>query len=930
MPAEEARTLVAQMNVGYLATVGEDGAPWCSLVVYGPTADGDPVLLVSSMAEHGRNLLHDPRASLAINDPSLPGDPLDRPRITLAGRAACSPRAIVPRRRSTRTPPRVPGAMLYAGWDDFTLWVLEVDRIRWVGGFASMATVSHDEYRGAEPDPTAPIAAKSVAHLNKDHTDGLLLIAREIAGARGAVSAVLHGHRPLRHRPQLHRCRPVRRCPRAVRRAAADGEGRAPGDRRARAARARVGRRRATDCKNPVTPSARVAITQVMATKRSRRKRRHQPSRGGRALTGHARVYVPIIHGVGVTDEEDWASRSVEPLARWWEDSRGARRLACQGGCHDRSTGHVHLEIVGTGGPVRVDLDPVHWSVPALGRWSAASSILKAGLLIGLLDVIAFFPRVVGPLTQSRAADPFTLRPERRAIRAFLSFVLRGLSLPLLALLAAFLSLWSDRLRAILVDAVVWVTDDGERSKLVHDLRRRIERRNERSTVLLGHSQGGAIAAEVERELRGRREVSLVTLGTGHALLKMLHVVLPGWSLRRSFAIWALVYSWLLGVALMLAFLAVQVAGAVATWVAGSARWGGATWLWDVDPRASAALARESAIRLTSFSPLVIQGVPWQVLALVAVSGAVAGLVIRDVVEGYADQLIRELRNGAQGVDIVATHDPVSLSMLTLGDPRRVHAVSQTASTTLDHVTYFENAPLVLSAIVSQIESAAGIRSGDTARDGAGSDAGGRLLRCGLVSRIALRPLVVPVAWVVCSPLQTALPAGLGLVAFAALAAAGSLAVSLCCRRWLRRVASACRTAPQDVGSAAGYRERSRSRGWGLVQGVLAIPLIGGGALALTLAERPGSSRALVAIGQLSGVAFLCGLVLALAAWTAASGSRRSDIAAGFALLIAALMWAAHHTTFGGIVAAIYLAAATWAAARLRRFPDPLRGLTAS
>ena len=83
--------------------------------------------------------------------------------------------------------------MLYAGWDDFTLWVLEVDRIRWVGGFASMATVSHDEYRAAEPDPTAPVAAKSMAHLNKDHADGLLLIAREIAGARGAVSAVCTG-----------------------------------------------------------------------------------------------------------------------------------------------------------------------------------------------------------------------------------------------------------------------------------------------------------------------------------------------------------------------------------------------------------------------------------------------------------------------------------------------------------------------------------------------------------------------------------------------------------------------------------------------------------------------------------------------------------------------------------------------------------------
>ena len=191
-PAEEARTLVCAVTVAYLATVGENGDPWCSLVVYGPTAAGDPVLLVSSMAEHGRNLLHDPRASLAVNDPSAPGDPLDRPRITLAGRAV-RPEGERAQEALDAHVAAIPGAMLYAGWEDFTLWVLEVQRVRWVGGFAVMDTISAEEYRAAEPDPTAPVAAKSVAHLNKDHADALLAIARELGGARGAVSAVCTG-----------------------------------------------------------------------------------------------------------------------------------------------------------------------------------------------------------------------------------------------------------------------------------------------------------------------------------------------------------------------------------------------------------------------------------------------------------------------------------------------------------------------------------------------------------------------------------------------------------------------------------------------------------------------------------------------------------------------------------------------------------------
>jgi putative heme iron utilization protein len=190
--AEEARTLVSSVSVGYLATVGEDGDPWCSLVVYGPTADGDPVLLVSTMAEHGRNLVGDPRASLAINDPSAPGDPLDRPRITLAGRVS-QPEGDAAEAALDAHVAAVPGARLYAGWDDFSLWVLEVERVRWVGGFARMDTVSREAYRAAEPDPTAPIAARAAEHLNKEHTEGLLAIARELAGARGAVSAVCTG-----------------------------------------------------------------------------------------------------------------------------------------------------------------------------------------------------------------------------------------------------------------------------------------------------------------------------------------------------------------------------------------------------------------------------------------------------------------------------------------------------------------------------------------------------------------------------------------------------------------------------------------------------------------------------------------------------------------------------------------------------------------
>ena len=82
--AEEARTIAASTNRGTLATLTATGDPWASLVTYG-LLDGAPVLCVSNMAEHGRNLAGDPRASIAIVAPATDPDPLASGRVTLAG-----------------------------------------------------------------------------------------------------------------------------------------------------------------------------------------------------------------------------------------------------------------------------------------------------------------------------------------------------------------------------------------------------------------------------------------------------------------------------------------------------------------------------------------------------------------------------------------------------------------------------------------------------------------------------------------------------------------------------------------------------------------------------------------------------------------------------------------------------------------------------
>ncbi len=187
--AEHARTLVAGTNVAGLATLTVDGDPWASLATYGALADGSPVLCLSHLAEHGRNLASDPRASLVIMQPDTPADPLAAARVTLAGRAGRPMDAAMIAAARAAHLGAVPAASTYVDFSDFSLWILAVERVRWVGGYGRMDSASATAYAAAEPDPVAIDAASAIAHLNGDHADALLVIARTLGGYPDATTA---------------------------------------------------------------------------------------------------------------------------------------------------------------------------------------------------------------------------------------------------------------------------------------------------------------------------------------------------------------------------------------------------------------------------------------------------------------------------------------------------------------------------------------------------------------------------------------------------------------------------------------------------------------------------------------------------------------------------------------------------------------------
>jgi putative heme iron utilization protein len=144
MGAEGVRALLESRGDGVLATLSarRDGWPFASVVQYALTDEGEPLLLLSALAEHTRNLAADSRVSLLVQEASG-DDPLAVGRVTLLGRAD---RSQDPALREAYVA-RHPQAREYLQLADFGCWVLRVSEARFVGGFGDMGWLSGDDLR---------------------------------------------------------------------------------------------------------------------------------------------------------------------------------------------------------------------------------------------------------------------------------------------------------------------------------------------------------------------------------------------------------------------------------------------------------------------------------------------------------------------------------------------------------------------------------------------------------------------------------------------------------------------------------------------------------------------------------------------------------------------------------------------------------------
>lgn len=183
-PSEAVRSLLRRSRQGALATLTtEVRDPYCSLVATATDPDGSPLLLISRLAIHTKNILADKRVSLMLDERTA-GDPLEGARIMLAGSAIqlMGKDAAVSRRRYLTA---YPSAEMFVDFPDFSFFRIEVQGAHLVAGFGRIVDLKPAQFLTDVSHAAALVDAEPdvIAHMNAEHRDAMNLYATVLLGA---------------------------------------------------------------------------------------------------------------------------------------------------------------------------------------------------------------------------------------------------------------------------------------------------------------------------------------------------------------------------------------------------------------------------------------------------------------------------------------------------------------------------------------------------------------------------------------------------------------------------------------------------------------------------------------------------------------------------------------------------------------------------
>lgn len=180
-PKATAKKLMRECRSGALATLmAGSGDPYCSLVNVATAADGAPLLLISRLAVHTKNIHADPRVSLML-DERKEGDPLQGARVMLMGAAVVTEDKDARRRYLARQPE----AAAFAGFGDFAFYEIKLKGAHLVAGFGRIVDLKPGDLLTDLTGAQSLLMAEPevIEHMNQDHADTCRLYATKLLGA---------------------------------------------------------------------------------------------------------------------------------------------------------------------------------------------------------------------------------------------------------------------------------------------------------------------------------------------------------------------------------------------------------------------------------------------------------------------------------------------------------------------------------------------------------------------------------------------------------------------------------------------------------------------------------------------------------------------------------------------------------------------------
>ena len=179
MRAHDTATLASALQAGDETNGGREAGAWpyASLVLVACAFDASPILLISQLAEHTKNIVKDDRVALLYDGTGGP-DRLSGDRVSVLGRA----RPTDDPDARARYLARHPSAAGYAGFADFGFFRIEVTRAHLVAGFGRIDWIGGRDLMFAA-DASAPLAgaeAELVLDMNENHPEKVRFLAENL------------------------------------------------------------------------------------------------------------------------------------------------------------------------------------------------------------------------------------------------------------------------------------------------------------------------------------------------------------------------------------------------------------------------------------------------------------------------------------------------------------------------------------------------------------------------------------------------------------------------------------------------------------------------------------------------------------------------------------------------------------------------------